>query len=118
MPDEDSNVVNIQQKPNSAVSIAGKKAVRGRPIQKGQVLNPKGRPVGSRNKLQESFIKKFYAKWEADGDKAIEEMTKTDPKALVQIAANLMPKQQEVSHVDVFNDMSVEELEAFLEKSA
>lgn len=61
-------------------------------VKPGQVLNPKGRPKGSRNKFAEEFIKDFLRDWELNGKAAIRKARKTDPVAYLKVAASLLPK--------------------------
>jgi hypothetical protein len=66
--------------------------VRGRPIQKGQVLNPKGRPVGSRQKISERFIDLLAKDFEAHGETAIVNLREQKPDAYIRVVADLVPK--------------------------
>lgn len=80
-----------------ASSNAGQKPKRrqggkGRPIQKGQVLNPKGRPVGSRQKLSEKFINVLSADFEQHGEATIKTLRKDKPDVYVRVVADLVPR--------------------------
>jgi hypothetical protein len=69
-----------------------------KPSKPGEVRNPHGRPLGSRNKLAEAFVADMYQAWEADGSKAIQEMIKRKPWEFVKIAASLMPQKLEITN--------------------
>lgn len=59
----------------------------------GQSGNPRGRPKGSRNKINEAFLRDFYEAWEAFGRPALMATAWTDPAAFVKVAAALLPKE-------------------------
>jgi hypothetical protein len=63
----------------------------------GQSGNPKGRPKGSRNKINEAFLRDFYEAWEAMGRPAGVAAAWTDPVAFVRVAAGLLPKELEAT---------------------
>jgi hypothetical protein len=69
-----------------------------KPSKPGEVRNPHGRPLGSRNKLAEAFVADMYQAWEADGSSAIKEMIKRKPWEFVKIAAGLMPQKLEITN--------------------
>jgi hypothetical protein len=69
-----------------------------KPSKPGEVRNPHGRPLGSRNKLAEAFVADMYQAWEIDGSKAIQEMIKRKPWEFVKIAAGLMPQKLEITN--------------------
>src|SRR3954465_4317414 len=69
-----------------------------KPSRPGEVRNPHGRPLGSRNKLAEAFVADMYQAWEVDGSKAIQEMIKRKPWEFVKIAAGLMPQKLEITN--------------------
>lgn len=79
-------------------------------IKPGEVRNPKGRPLGARNRISEKFLKDFLEDWEKYGKKAIRLARRADPVAYVKIAAGLLPKDFNI------NMSSEVELEKLLEK--
>ena len=95
----------------SADNTAGKQRI-GKPFEPGQSGNPDGRPKGSRNKLGEAFIQDVYAKWQAKGETALDEMIKQDPGAFVRVVAGILPKELVVK--DELSEVSDEELAALV----
>jgi hypothetical protein len=85
--------------------------------QKGQSGNPSGlpgRPLGSRHKLSEAFIRDVASEWERSGKIVLQRMVKDNPVQFAQLAAGLLPKE---SAIDVkiaverkFEEMSHREL--------
>ena len=51
-----------------------------------------GRPKGSKNKLQEDFLRDVLEAWEARGPAAISGMINEKPSEFVKMVAGLMPK--------------------------
>ena len=92
---------------NAGKSQKPKGKPRGRPIQKGQVLNPKGRPVGSRQKLSEDFITSLSADFEVNGKATLEKMRAEKPDAYIRVVADLVPKDINLNHnaTDAFLDL-------------
>ena len=87
------------------------------PYKPGQSGNPKGRPKGSRNKLSEDFFRDLSEAWQAFGKPALMAMAWTDPVAFVRVAAQLMPKDVEVTATNIRAErMSDDELEALIER--
>lgn len=90
-----------------------------KPFQPGQIANPKGRPLGSRNKFAEAFVKDFLADWQKAGPSAIQNCRLEDPAAYLRIAASLVPKEFNIKDnegvlaniIDQFDD---EQLDQFL----
>lgn len=77
-------------------------------IKPGQVLNPKGRTKGSRNKLSEDFIGELYADFQEHGGEAIARCREEKPDIYVRVIAGLMPQKIEVSRTET---MSQEEID-------
>src|SRR5262245_32563083 len=65
-----------------------------RPIgfQPGQSGNPAGRPVGSRQKVAEAFIRDYGAAWDRHGVEALDKLALTDPGKFCTLAASLLPR--------------------------
>jgi hypothetical protein len=55
--------------------------------------NPKGRPVGSRSKLGESFLDRVHVKWEQRGDAALDEAISKEPMQFCKMVAGLLPRE-------------------------
>ena len=92
-----------------AFSEAPKKRVVGTPIKPGQVLNPNGRPKGSRNKLGEMFIEALYESFKEKGVDAIDRVRVEQPAQYLKVIASLMPKEFHVKD-PVFDAMNDEQL--------
>jgi hypothetical protein len=52
--------------------------------------NPAGRPIGSRHRLAEQFIRDAYELWKAEGPAALVQMRKEDNSKFVQVMAGLI----------------------------
>lgn len=78
----------------------------GKPIQPGQVLNPAGRPKGSRNKLGELFIQALQESFEKQGIDAINRVIAERPADYLKIVASLLPKELHIrdNALDEMND--------------
>lgn len=81
-----------------------------KPWQKGQSGNPKGRPPGSKHKLQEDFLRDFCHVWEQGGLKAIKHMAENDPARFVEAAIKVLPKDVNHNIRHSAADMSDDEL--------
>jgi hypothetical protein len=68
-----------------------------------------GRPKGSRNKLQEDFLKDVLAAWEDNGADAITLMIADKPGDFVKMVAGLMPKEATLN-INDHSEMSDDEL--------
>jgi uncharacterized protein DUF5681 len=70
---------------------------RAPPWQPGQSGNPKGRALGSRNRMSESFLEDLRATWEKHGAHTLETCATEDPTGFVKIVASLLPKHVDLS---------------------
>jgi hypothetical protein len=82
---------------SSKAKKAGKRVV-GRPIQPGQVLNPKGRPIGSRQRLTEGFINALSEDFDKHGVRTIAKMREEKPDAYIRVVADLVPADVNLNH--------------------
>ena len=71
--------------------------------QPGQSANPKGRAMGSRQKLTEKFINDLAANYDRDGMRAIERVAEENPFGYLQIICRLLPKD---THLTISTDLS------------
>jgi Family of unknown function (DUF5681) len=58
----------------------------------GQSGNPKGRPIGSRNKLNEKFILALHDDFEKYGPAVIEKVRETRPEIYLKVIASILPR--------------------------
>jgi Family of unknown function (DUF5681) len=84
------------------------------PWRRGQSGNPRGRPLGSRNKLSEDFIADLYESWKTLGKPALLAAAWTDPVAYVRVVASLVPRELEATITPVTERMSTAQLEAII----
>ncbi len=82
-------------------------------VKPGQVLNPAGRPKGSRNKLGEEFICELHAAFMEKGRAAIERVIEEKPDQYLKVIAQIIPKEFHVRD-NTLDHMSDEELTEFL----
>ena len=61
-------------------------------FKKGQSGNPKGRPEGSKNRLQEGFLRELADDFQVHGAAAIVAMREERPGDYIRVVAGLMPK--------------------------
>lgn len=73
--------------------------------------NPAGRPKGSKNKLAESFLGALSDDFDQHGVAAIQAMRDKDPAAYVKVCASLIPKDFQVTNVNILMELSDEELD-------
>ncbi len=63
----------------------------------GESGNPAGRPRGSRDTINEAFLKDLAADWAGDGIKALRNAREERPAEYCRMVANLQPKDQNLS---------------------
>jgi hypothetical protein len=63
-----------------------------RPWKKGESGNPKGRPIGSRQKIAEAMLKDLQAIWKTHGRQALDRLAQEDPGKFAQIAFGILPR--------------------------
>ena len=83
-------------------------------IKPGQVLNPKGRPKGSRNQLGEDFISALQADFKQHGTEVIAEVRETKPSDYLKVVASILPKEINVNKT-ALQELSDDELAGILE---
>ncbi len=63
----------------------------------GQSGNPAGRPKGSRDAINEAFLKDLAADWAGDGIKALRKAREDRPAEYCRMVASLLPKDQNLN---------------------
>jgi hypothetical protein len=58
----------------------------------GQSGNPKGRPLGARQKISEQLLADLAVVWEQQGESVLRRLALEDPGKLAQIAYGLLPR--------------------------
>jgi hypothetical protein len=86
------------------------KRVIGVPFAPGNCANPKGRPKGSRNKLDEVFIAALYEAFEEGGAQAVKVVMNADPVAFLNVVAKILPKHVHQQVQVTVSEMSDDEL--------
>ena len=66
-------------------------------IKPGQVLNPNGRPKGSRNKITKAFLDAVAADFAEHGEEVIETVRNDSPKEYLTIVSRLVPQKTEIT---------------------
>jgi hypothetical protein len=66
----------------------------------GQSGNPKGRPIGSRNKLSEHFITDLAELWDEQGSDILKRVADEHPEKLLAAMVQVLPKDFQVSVMD------------------
>jgi hypothetical protein len=67
-----------------------------KPFKPGQSGNPKGRPKGSRDTINEAFLRDLSAAWALHGVDAMNKVATADPATFVRVVASLIPKEVKV----------------------
>ena len=83
--------------------------------QPGQSGNPKGRPIGSRNKLNEKFILALHDDFAKHGPAVIAEVRETRPEVYLKVIASILPRELHFKSESVFEGMTNEQLDEALE---
>jgi hypothetical protein len=82
--------------------------------QPGQSGNPKGRPIGSRNKLNEKFILALHDDFEKHGPAVIAEVREKRPEMYLKVIASILPRELHFKSESVFEGMTNEQLDEAL----
>ncbi|MBK8085023.1 MAG: hypothetical protein IPK28_15035 [Devosia sp.] len=77
--------------------------------QQGAVGQPRGRPLGSKHKLGESFLEALLADWQEHGAATIARVREEKPDQYLKVIASALPRDLNV-HASPFDDWSDEEL--------
>lgn len=80
-----------------------------RPAKPGEVRNPNGRPVGSRNKLGEAFLAALHLDFQEHGTSVIERVRIEEPAQYMRVVAGLLPKEVKID-ASPLSEMSDDEL--------
>jgi hypothetical protein len=104
----------VADKQHNADDTAGRNVV-GRPFKPGQSGNPKGRPVGSRVKLEEVFVADLVDAWRVHGKVALDAVATKEPAKFAQIAASVLPKQTQQTRIHKLELMTDKELAELLQ---
>ncbi len=76
----------------------------------GNLANPGGKPVKSRNRLQGDFVRRLADDFERFGIYAIARARHMDPVGYVKVCASLMPKELQITNP--LDEISDEQLDA------
>jgi hypothetical protein len=82
-------------------------------FQPGQSGNPQGRPKGSRNKLNEDFLRALSDDFAEHGEAVIAAVRSEKPDVYLKVVASLSPKHVEVKDVTL-DELERDELSALL----
>ena len=85
------------------------KKVIGRPFEKGQSGNLKGRPKGARSKLSADFIKALAEDFKDNGASVIEAVRNERPSDYLRVVASLVPKEMHLK-IDPLEEMTDDQL--------
>jgi hypothetical protein len=77
----------------------------------GQSGNPKGRPKGSRDTINEAFLKDLAADWRKNGAEALKKAREERPAEYCRMVANLIPREAKMQ-LDVQSETQREFLKA------
>ena len=77
--------------------------------------NPAGRPISSRQKLGEAFLKDLLADWKQHGKEAIVKMRKKDAVAYCRVIASVLPRELVFTETSEIDEMTAEEMSGLLQ---
>ena len=77
--------------------------------------NPAGRPISSRQKLGEAFLKDLLADWKQNGKDAIVKMRKKDAVAYCRVIASVLPRELVFTETSEIDAMTPEEMSGLLQ---
>lgn len=91
-----------------------------KPVKPGQVLNPTGRPKGSRNKLGEAFLADLFASWQEYGPQTLRTVAREHPVEYIKIIVSILPKDAgmadaESPYLSTLTDEQIEESTRWLQ---
>ena len=85
-------------------------------IKPGQILNPAGRPKGTRNKLTQDFVAAMCEDFRHHGAAVVKGVRMSKPDVYLRVIAGLVPAQVEVGEAGAFADLEEAELDAAIAK--
>jgi len=80
----------------------------------GESGNPKGRPLGSRDKLSKKFILALHDDFEEHGSAVIAQVRQERPEIYLKVIASLVPRELHFKSANAFEGMSDDELTSLL----
>ena len=80
----------------------------------GESGNPRGRPLGSRNRLSEKFILALHDDFEEHGSAVIQQVRQERPEIYLKVIASLVPRELHFKSANAFEGMSDDELTSLL----
>src|SRR5271169_4457930 len=83
-------------------------------FQKGKSGNPGGRPLGSRNKLNEKFLLALHDDFEKHGAAAIAQVRGSQPGTYLKVIASILPRELHLRNGSAFDGVTNEQLDEML----
>ena len=81
----------------------------------GQSGNPKGRTLGSRNKLGENFFTTLYEHFLEHGPKAIERVYNSRPDVYLKVIASTLPREMHFKNESAFEGLTDDKLDEVID---